>query len=212
VRDPVTARFLTFVVVALAYELALALTMPPNNADSLTYHLSRVAAWAQHHGIHWIPNAPDNRLNEFQSVAEQEILFLFVATGKGALFALPQYLAELATLVAVYGASRWIGYGVRAAACSAFLLATFALVALESTTSQNDLVAASFPAAAACLVLGQRRLEPALAGLALAIGAGVKLTTVLTAAFVVMAALAVALTLGQNRRKLWRACSGRRGS
>jgi hypothetical protein len=35
---------------------------------------------------------------------------------------------------------------VRPSACAAFLLATFSLIALESSTAQNDLVAASFSA------------------------------------------------------------------
>src|SRR5205823_5531358 len=113
-----------------------------------------------------IPNAPTPRMNEYQPLAEQQILYLFVAVGSGALFALPQYLAQLAILLAVYGAARRLGFDVRAAACSAFVFAAFSLVALESTTAQNDLVAASFPAAAACLLLGGEALEPALAGIA----------------------------------------------
>jgi hypothetical protein len=177
VSDPVTALFLVVVVVVLAYELVLVLTVPPNNWDSLTYHLARAAAWAQHGGVYWIPNAPTDRLNEFQPFAEQQNLFFFVATGSGALYALPQYLAELAILVAVYGTSRRLGFETRAAACSAFLLATFSLVVLEATTAQNDLVAASFPVAAACLLLGGGGVEPALAGLAVALGLGTKLTT-----------------------------------
>lgn len=179
VSDPVLALFLVVVILALAYELVLALTVPPNNWDSLTYHLARAAAWAQHGGVYWIPNAPTDRLNEFQPFAEQQNLFFFVATGSGALFALPQYLAELAILIAVYGTSRRLGFETRAAAGSAFLLATFSLVALEATTAQNDLVAASFPAVAVCLLLGDRRLEVVLAGVAAGIGLGVKLTTVL---------------------------------
>ena len=71
-------------------------------------------------------------MNAYQPLAEQQNLFLFVATGGGALYALPQYLAELAILVAVYGSSRRLGFEVRAAACGAFLLATFSLVALEA--------------------------------------------------------------------------------
>ena len=177
--SPLTALFLVVVVGVLAYELVLALTVPANNWDSLTYHLARVAAWAQHGGIYWISNAPTDRLNEFQPFAEQQILFLFVATGGGALFALPQFLAELAILVAVYGASRRLGFEVRAAACAAFLLATFSLVALEATTAQNDLVAASFPVVAACLLLGGGGIEAALAGAAVGIGLGAKLTTLL---------------------------------
>ena len=80
--------------------------MPPNNYDSLTYHLARVAAWVQHGGYFWVPNAPTDRINEFQPLAEQQIFFLFAATGSTALYALPQYAAELAILVAVYGTAR----------------------------------------------------------------------------------------------------------
>jgi hypothetical protein len=179
VGEPVAAVFLAVTAVVLAYELVLALTSQPNNWDSLTYHLARVGSWVQHDGVYWIPNAPSDRLNEFQPLAEQELLFLFTATGSGALFALPQLVAELAILVAVYGASRRLGFDIRAAACAAFLLATFSLVALQSTTAQNDLVAASFPVIAACLLLGDRRAELALAGFAAAMGVGAKATTVL---------------------------------
>ena len=177
VSSPVTAVFLVFVLALLSYELVLGLTVPVNNGDALGYHLAKAAAWAQHGGYYWIPDAPTVRMNAFQPLAEQQLLFLFVATGNGALTAIPQFLAELAILVAVYGASRRLGFGVRAAASGAFLLATFSLLALEAPTAQNDLVAASFPVVAACLLLGAGRLEPALAGAAAAFGLGAKLST-----------------------------------
>jgi hypothetical protein len=189
--EPVTALFVLVVALLLGYELLLGLTMPPNNSDSLAYHLARAAAWAQHGGIYWIPDAPTIRLNAFQPLAEQQLLFLFVATGSGALFAIPQFLAELAILVAVYGSARRLGFGVRPAACSAFLFATFPLVALEATTGQNDLVAASLPAVAACLLLGRRGLlEPAFAGVAAGFGLGVKLSTALVLPILVLLAIA----------------------
>jgi hypothetical protein len=178
-RDPVAGAFLLVAAAALGYELALALTVPANNWDALTYHLARAAAWAQHGGLYWIPNAPTDRMNEFQPLAEQQILFLFVATGSGALYALPQYLAQLAILLAAYGGARRLGFGVRAAAGSACLLATFSLVALEASTAQNDLVAASLPAVAAFFLLGAAGAEAALAGAAAGMGLGVKLTTAL---------------------------------
>jgi hypothetical protein len=177
ISDPVTAAFLVFVLVLLGYELLLGLTVPPNNIDALAYHVSRAAAWAQHGGIYWIPSAPSPRMNSFQPFAEEQILFLLVAAHGGLLIAVPQFLAELAVIVAVYGSARRLGFAVRPAACAAFLLATFSIFALESTTAQNDLVAASFPAAAACLLLGPGLVEPLLGGLAAGIGLGVKLTT-----------------------------------
>ena len=179
VTDPVTAAFVVGAGVLLAYELVLALGTPANNWDSLTYHLSRAVAWQQHGGLFRIPNAPTPRMNEYQPLAEQQILYFFIAVGSSSLFALPQYLAQLAILVAVYGAARRLGFEPRAAVCSTFLLATFALVALESSTAQNDLVAASFPITAACLLLGNGRFEPVLAGVAVGLGIGAKLTTAL---------------------------------
>jgi hypothetical protein len=169
--------FVAAILVLLGYELLLGLTVPPLNWDSLTYHLTRAAAWAQHHGYFWVPNSPTDRINEFQPLAEQELLFLFAATGGGALVALPQLVAELAILVAVYGIARRIGFDVRASAGAALLLATLSLVGLEAMTAQNDLFAASFPVVGACLLLGETRLEAGLAGVAIAFGLGAKLTT-----------------------------------
>jgi hypothetical protein len=177
--DPVTVLFLVVVAVLLGYEAALA-SSPPNNMDSLTYHLSRAAAWAQHGGIYWIDHAPEVEMNAYQPFAEQQNLFLMVATGNGHLYALPQYLAQIAILVAVYGSARRLGYGVRPSVCASALLSTFSLVALEAVTAQNDLFSASFPAVAACLLLGSTGIEAAFAGVAVAFGLGTKLTTGLT--------------------------------
>ena len=195
-RDPATALLLVVVAAALVYELVLGLTVPPNNGDSLTYHLTRVAAWAQHGGVYWVPNAPTARINEFQPLAEQELLFLFVATGKGALYALPQFFAELAIVAAIYLGARRLEFGSRQAACAALLFASLPLVALEASTSQNDLVAASLPAVALALLLGTSELEFVLAGAATALGLGVKLTTAL-----VLPVLAL-LALNRGRRVL----------
>jgi hypothetical protein len=179
VSDPPTAAFGVFVILLLGYELFLGLTVPPNNTDALAYHLAKAAAWAQHGGVFWIPDAPSVRLNSFQPFAEQQLLFLLVAVPSRLLAAVPQFLAELAILVAVYGSARRLGFSARSAACASFVTATFSLLALEATTAQNDLVAASFPAVAACLLLGPGRIEPLLGGVSAGIGLGVKLTTAL---------------------------------
>ena len=107
----------------------------------------RAAAWAQHGGLYWIPNAPTDRIERVPAVrGAADPLPARRRPAEGALVALPQYLAELAILVAVYGVGTTARLRrARSAACAAFLLATFSLFALEATTAQNDLVAASFP-------------------------------------------------------------------
>jgi hypothetical protein len=189
-RRPEMLAFVAAILALLGYELLLGVAMPPLNWDSLTYHLPRAAAWAQHHGYFWVPNAPTDRINEFQPLAEQELLFLFAASGGGALTALPQYVAGLAILVAVYGIARRVGFDILASAGAALLLATLSLVGLEAMTAQNDLVAASFPVVGVCLMLGETRLESGLAGVAVAFGLGTKLTTAL--AFPIVAWVAAA--------------------
>jgi hypothetical protein len=192
--DPAVAVLLVAVVASSLYELLLVLGAPPNNWDSLTYHLTRAADWAQHGGVHWIGNAPTDRINEFQPLAEQQVLLLFVTSGRAALFALPQWLAGLAAVVGVFGVAARLGFAPRTAAFAALLFATFPLVALESSTAQNDLVAAALPIAAAALVLGGSRAELSLAGLALGLALGVKLTT----AYAVPIPVALALLRGRR--------------
>jgi Glycosyltransferase family 87 len=199
--DPVTIAFLAGAVVLLVYEGLLA-SSPPNNMDSLTYHLTRAAAWAQHRGMYWIPNNPEVEVDAYQPLAEQQQLFLMVTTGGGSFYALPQYLAELAILVSVYGSSRRLGFAVRPAVAASGLLAMFSVVALEAVTAQNDLFAASFAAVAACLLLGVVGLETALAGVAAALGVGTKLTVVLVVP--ILAWLAIA----RGRRVLITALAG----
>lgn len=205
-RDVVTALFVVTVAALLLYEVVLVIGAPADNWDSLAYHLPRVASWVHHGGIYWISNPPTPNFNEFPQLAEQQILFFFVACGSGALFGLPQYLAELAILVAVYGSARRLGFEVRASACGACLLATFSFVALQATTAQNDLFAASFPAAAVCLVLGGGRAELALGGAAVALAVAAKPTTVL-----VFPVLAVLVLLRGRRAALTTLAGGLAG-
>ncbi len=201
-----TALFFVAVLLLLGYELVLGFTFPPNDWDSLTYHLARVASWTQFGGVHWIANAPTDRMNEFQPLAEEELFFLMVAGGS-ALIALPQFVAGVAILVAVYGASRRLGFTVSSATGAACLLATFSVIALEASTAENDVFAASFPIVAACLLLDRSDgFEAFLAGAAAGIGLGAKLTTVLVLPILVWLAC-----LGGRRRLLGAITGGAAG-
>jgi hypothetical protein len=161
-----------------AYQLLLVLTVPANNWDSLTYHLPRAASWVQHSGIHWIADAPTERMNEFGALAEQVLLALFVTTGSGRLHALPQFVALGALSLGVFGIARRLGETVTAAAFVALLFATFPVVVTEATTAQNDLVAASLVVASVMFALGGTRRETGLAGIAVGLALATKLTTV----------------------------------
>ena len=176
------------VLAAVGYQAFLVVATPPNNYDSLTYHLPRVVAWLQQGHVGYF-DAATARANAFPGNAELGILYTVALLGRDTLAALPQFLAELAVLACVYGTGRRLGFGRPAAVFAALLTATLSQFALQAVTTQNDLVVASFIAAAIYFVLGSDRRELPLAALAMALAVGTKLTGLLALPLIVAAAL-----------------------
>ena len=136
-------------------------------------------------------DAATARANAFPGNAELGILWTVALLGRDTLAALPQLLGELGLLAGVYGIGRRLAFGRPAALFAALLTATLSQVALQSVTTQNDLVAASLVAAALYFVLGRVRHELPLAGLAAALAVGTKLTGLLALPILVLAAVLV---------------------
>ncbi len=196
-RHPLLALLAAFVGFAIVYELALVVGTPPNNWDSMTYHLPRAVEWYQRGGVQYYP-AHTGRENALQPNAEIEILFTFVFAARETLAALPQLLAELAVLVGVAGIARGLGASRPAAVFAALVTATLTVIAAEAVTTQNDLVTASFVVAAAYFLLGRTRSDVALAGVAVGLALGTKAT----AFFALPVLLALALGRHGPRRSL----------
>jgi hypothetical protein len=172
---PLLAVLLAGVALALVYELELALFTPPNNDDSLVYHLSRAAAWYQRERVGYF-NGHSQRQNGSAPNAEILVLLTFVFTHGDRLAAAWQWLAQLATLAAIYTIGLRLRLTQAEALFAALLFATLAQPALQASTTQNDLVAASLVAAAVAFLATDERRRYELAGLALALALGTKLT------------------------------------
>jgi hypothetical protein len=180
---------------ALVYQAFLVVASPPNNFDSMTYHLSRVAAWYQHGGVQFL-GAHTARQNLLPPNSELAVLYTFVFLGRDLLAAAPQFLAEIATLVAIYGCARRLLFPRSGALFAALTTATLTEFALQSVTTQNDLVVTAFIASAAYFLLGRSRRELPLVAIAVALALGTKTT----AAFALPALALVALALLRRRR------------
>jgi hypothetical protein len=196
---PLLAILLAGVTVAIAYELALALFTPPNNDDSLVYHLSRAAAWCQRHRVGYF-DGHSQRQNGSAPNAEILILLTFVFTHGDRLAAAWQWLAQLATLASIYVIGLRLGLTRAEAAFAALLFATTAQPALQASTTQNDLVAASLAAAAVAFLATSERRRYELAALALALALGTKLTVAF--ALPGLAIVAVLLVPRRDRPRL----------
>jgi hypothetical protein len=173
--DPIVAALALVVLLGFGYELFLVVATPPNNWDSMHYHLSRAAAWRARGTLGYFPTH-NGIENAYPQNAEILVLWTLVFLGSDLVAALPQLLAGLATAASVYVIARRLGAAARPAAFAALLFPTLTIVALESVTTQTDLVEASFVAAGVAFALGATRAEAGLAGLALGLAAGTKLT------------------------------------
>ncbi|WP_433612409.1 hypothetical protein ACQP2P_01245 [Dactylosporangium sp. CA-139114] len=140
----------------VASELVLALASSPNNFDSNSYHLAKIE--------HWVA---DGSLGNFATVQTQQIilvpgaelllLHLRLLTGLDGQYNLLQWAAGLLGALAVARCARQLGAGRAGRWLSAAVYLTAPAVALESTSTQNDLVVTAWVACAATLALDARR-------------------------------------------------------
>ncbi len=189
--DAVLGVLAVAVAAGLAYELALALFTPMNDGDGLQYHLTRAAFWRQQHAIGYVPGAADLRINAFPPGAEILTAFTMTLSASVRYVGLVQYTAMLATTVAVFGIARRIGLSPRRAAFGALLFPTLPIVALQASTSFNDVVVASYAAVAAFALLRRSRLDLLVCGLAAALLVATKVTGLFALPVLVALALLV---------------------
>lgn len=189
--------FAILVAAALAYELAIGLLTPPNNGDSLTYHLTRAAAWLNERGVHRIPGPAKTAENDYPPNAEIQILYTFVFLRGDAAAALVQFLAQGALMFGVYGCARRLPADPPAALFAALVVPTLSVVTLESMTTQNDLLVASYVVAAAYFFRSHRTVELGFGGLAVGLALGTKFTAIFA-----LPALALIAFVSLPRRRL----------
>lgn len=178
-RDPAVVAVAILVLGVIGYSVALALFVPQNNGDAVEYHLARAAFWKQQHAVGYIDGAADARLDGFPPNSEIAMAFTMITSGSGRFAPLVQLAAALATVLAVYGISRRVGLGLRAALFGALLFLTLPVVALQASTGLNDIVLASFVPTSAFFLLSATQRNRVLAAIAVALMMGAKLTGIL---------------------------------
>ncbi|MBP8116507.1 MAG: glycosyltransferase family 39 protein [Nitrospira sp.] len=122
----------------------IALVAPPNNWDSMTYHMSRVEHWrANGSVIHYPTNVVwQIYLNPW---AEFAILqFQTLGFGSDRLANLVQWFSFVGVLVGVSLLVRLLGGALFAQSLAALVVASTPMVVLQSTSTQNDVVCGFF--------------------------------------------------------------------
>ncbi len=174
---------LTLLIIAVTASLVLTAiiiyVVPPNNNDSISTHASRIGFWLQHGSF--APWATPKMAQLIYPVnAQVQMLWTVLFSGSDRYVGFVQWLAQLAAMVSVFGVARLLKASRPQAAVAAFLFAALPSVHLQSTTTQNDLVAgALFGAVFYYFFLAiqeNRKTLFGLSGLALGVGLATKQT------------------------------------
>ena len=136
------ALFLLGAVAPLVLLLGLiAAVAAPNNYDSMTYHLARVAHWAQNHAVRHYPTHIPRQLY-MPPWAEFAILNFQLLSLSDRFANLVQWSAMIGCLPGVARIASRLGAGVAGQAYAAIVVATIPMGIAEATSTQNDYVAA----------------------------------------------------------------------
>lgn len=168
--------------------VCVAVISPPNNWDSMTYHMARVANWMDHHSIRHYP-AHSLRQLYLGPWAEFTILHLQILSGGDRFAALVQYVAMLGSVIGVSRVAEKLGADRMGQLLASVYCATLPMGILQASSTQNDYVVAFW---LICFVntaldltgqgLPLSRLKTAIGGLSLGLAALTKMTALLFAA------------------------------
>jgi 4-amino-4-deoxy-L-arabinose transferase-like glycosyltransferase len=116
-----------------------AVRVPPNNHDSMRYHLPRQLRWLQQGSVAHFP-VQDLRQVQMPPYAEFAGLHLMILAGNDGWANLVEWLALLQTVVTVSLIARELGLSLRGQLLAALFVITVPMAYLQASSTKNDLV------------------------------------------------------------------------
>ncbi len=175
-RLPLAIWGIAGIVLVLGAE---ALYFPPNNYDSMSYHLARVAHWAQNQSVAFYPTGIARQL--FSSpLAEYIILHTYLLQGNDQWANAIQWAALVGNLALIVRIIGHIGGHRYQQMAGVIIYLINPMVIFQSTTTQNDLLAGFFLLASMYFILEHKTKNNIVwLSLAISLGALVKFTSLL---------------------------------
>jgi 4-amino-4-deoxy-L-arabinose transferase-like glycosyltransferase len=119
--------------------LLTAIISPPNNWDSMTYHMSRVMHWIQNESVAHYPTAITRQLY-LAPWAEYAIMHLQILRGGDYFANLVQWFAMCGSIIGVTLIAKEFGASGYIQAFAAVIVATIPMGILQASSTQNDYV------------------------------------------------------------------------
>ena len=123
--------------------LILSIFIPPNNWDSMSYHMTRVEEWRQNLNVYPFPTSNIRQIN-VPPLAEYIILNLQILSHSDYFANLIQFVSLLGTLSLGSLFVKLFGLDFKAQLFTILLILAIPMVIFQSTSTQTDLTAAFF--------------------------------------------------------------------
>ena len=131
-------RVLGYVIAAIwLTTLIVAITSPPNNWDSMTYHLPRVMNWIQNGSVEHYATSNGRQVVQ-PPLSSYATLQSIIATRQDYLVNLVQWVAGAWSLVVIGAIAKQLKASNEVAILAVFFAATIPIGIAESTTTQNE--------------------------------------------------------------------------
>jgi len=200
------SRFELFFLAGLAVLVIIigtvGLISPPNNWDSMTYHMSRVVHWVQNRSVAHYPTSYTPQLYE-GPWAEFAIMHFQILTQGDRFANLIQWFSLLGTVLGVSLLARQLGVGSRGQIFAAVFGVTIPMGILQGSSTQTDYVVSFWLVCFAYYALLQKDHDQIRYSLATGIGLGLSILTKPTAymyAFPFMAWISLSLVKSRRTR------------
>lgn len=140
---PLTAILVGSIVFIISTTFSAAIFYPPNNWDSMTYHMPRVAHWISNNNISYYPTEISAQ-NYQMPLAEFAIMHVQILAGCDIYANLVQWVSFLVLICLGFLIAGELGLSKRQQFISAIVVATLPMAILQASSTQNDLVVSSF--------------------------------------------------------------------
>jgi hypothetical protein len=142
----ISSKGLDTLILAIIIVIVLALGVvawvsPPNNTDSLQYHVSRIVHWIQNGSLRHYPTAYNPQLCN-TTFAETAILNLWVLWGSDQPVNMVQWFSMIGVLLGTTALAQKMGAGTRGQLLTAAFIISIPIGILQSTSTQSDYVTA----------------------------------------------------------------------
>ncbi len=137
------AAIIIWLIIMIIAAFIFGITIPPNNYDSMTYHLTRAAFWKQNNSIdHYY----SRNFRQLEMPINSEIGFLWIMlfTNSDNILFLIQWSSLIIVLLVLYELLRMFDFKRSVSLLSAFVFISLNMVIFQSSSTQNDLISACF--------------------------------------------------------------------